>query len=40
MANIYLKKNLYDELIRLEINPSDLVNELVKNHLKEVKKGE
>lgn len=38
MANIYLKKNLYDELIRLEINPSTLVNELVENHLNEVRK--
>lgn len=37
MANIYLKKSLYDELIRLGITPSDLINELVKKHLEEIK---
>lgn len=33
MANIYLKKKLYDELIRKGLDPTKFVNELVEKEL-------
>jgi len=45
MANIYLRKQLYDELVKRGLDPSTYVNRLVekdlakkKNQAKEVKK--
>ena len=35
-----LKKSLYDELIRLEIEPAKIVNDLVEKYIKELKKTE
>lgn len=37
MANIYLKKTLYDEIIRLGKDPSSLIKELVENELKRLR---
>lgn len=35
MANIYLRKELYDRLVRRGFNPTEYVNELVEKALKE-----
>jgi len=35
MANIYLKRELYDELVRRGLDPKEVVNDLVEKHLKE-----
>ena len=37
MANIYLKKRLYDELVRRGIDPTKYVNEVVSEKLDEMK---
>ena len=37
MANIYLRKTLYDEIIRLGKDPSSFVKELVENELKRLR---
>lgn len=38
MANIYLKKQLYDEIVRLGFEPKDFVHDSVEKTLKELKK--
>jgi len=40
VANIYLKKKLYDELVRRGIEPSKNVNETITEKLEEMKKNE
>ena len=37
MANIYLKRELYDEIIRLNLDPKIVVNDLVDGYLKQLK---
>jgi len=37
MANIYLKKKLYDEIVRRGFEPTTFVNDSVEKALKEVK---
>lgn len=36
MANIYLKKNFYDEIIKRGEDPTKVVNDLVEKWLEEV----
>ena len=38
MANIYLRKELYDKLVRKGLDPTKWVNELVREKLKEMSK--
>jgi len=38
MPMVYMKKDLYDDLVRLGKNPAKFVNELIAKTLKEMKK--
>lgn len=37
---VYIKKDLYDELVRLGKNPAKFVNELVEKKLREMKEND
>ena len=40
MPMIYMKKNLYDELVKRGLDPAKFVNQFVEKHLKEFKRDE
>ena len=38
MPMVYVKKNFYDELAKVGLDPAKVVNELLEKYLKETKK--